>query len=272
MDCPIFAEAMRLSSLGLACHWLWPKTKIPVAKEFQKLPWLSPHVLRGMHRGKFNLGLHTGKVSGARFCVVAVDVDGPGAGEWVRKYLPRTPIVSVSANGEHWIYRYPEGVSHIGNRAKIRTKDGQKIDLDLRADGGNLAIPPSIHPSGVIYRALNPWTEESLCAMPVFDPEWIPSGPVASARPTVSHSTDDMRLKERARRLCLRWQTSERGSGHGTDTWKLAGYLMHTLGLSEVATYDAIATHYNPRCPTPYGERELLRKVNEAATKRRAAR
>ena len=68
----------------------------------------------------------------------------------------------------------------------------------------------------------------------------------------------------------LRWQTSERGSGHGTDTFKLAGYLMNTIGLSEEATLQTIASHYNGRCPTPYNERELARKVSEAATKMRA--
>ncbi|MFO0622247.1 MAG: bifunctional DNA primase/polymerase [Polyangia bacterium] len=272
MDAAIYSEGLRLSSLGLACHWLWRRTKIPVAKGYQQMPYLPPHVLRSMYSRGFNVGLHTGKVKGATYSVVAVDIDGTTGGEYVKEYLPKTPIVSISARGESWLYRYPEGVAHIGNRAKIRTKDGTKIDLDIRGDGGNLAIPPSVHPSGVIYQAAQPWTGELLSAMPVFDTEWIPTGPVQAARPTMVQATDDARRMERARRLCVKWQTSERGSGHGTDTWKLAGYLIHTLGLSEASAYDAIARHYNPRCPTPYGERELWRKVSEAATKRRAGR
>lgn len=268
----IYSEALRLSSLGLAVHWLRPKTKIPIAKAFQALPWLPPHVLRGMYREGNNAGLHTGKVRGAKFPIVAVDVDGEGAGEWVREHLPKSPIVSRSANGEHWLYRYPDNVEHIGNRAKIRTRSGEKLDLDIRADGGNLVIPPSIHPSGVIYQAAQPWTEELLSAMPVFDPSWIPTGPVQAARPTAVPVTDADALMERGRRLAMRWQTSERGSGHGTDTFKLAGYLMHTIGLSEAAALSVMSSHYNPRCPTPYSERELERKVTEAATKMRGAR
>ena len=260
---------MRLSGLGLALHWLRPRTKIPIAKEYQRLPWLAPNVLRGMYREGNNLGIHTGKVKGAKFPIVAVDVDGQSAGEWVRKHLPPSPIVSRSAQGEHWLYLYPEGVSHIGNRAKIRTRDGIKIDLDIRADGGNLVIPPSIHPSGLIYQATQPWTEELLSAMPVFDPEWIPTGPVQAARPTVLQVNDADALMERGKRCALRWQTSERGQGHGTDTFKLAGYLMNRIGLSEGAALAVMTQHYNPRCPNPYNDRELARKVSEAATKMR---
>jgi len=248
----MLSEALRLSALGLAVHWLRPRSKIPVAPKFQRLPWLHPNMLRGMYRPGFNVGLHTGKVNGARFPVVAVDVDGNSAAVWIRKYLPRTPIVSRSANGEHWLYLYPEGVAHIGNRAKIRTPSGEKIDLDIRADGGNLAIPPSIHPSGVIYQAEQPWTEELLRAMPVFDPSWIPSGPVQAARPTVSTATDEASLMERGRKLALKWQTAERGSGHGSEAWKLAGYLLHRLGLSERAAFAVMRDHWNTRCPIPY--------------------
>ena len=271
-SCPrcLLEESLRIAGLGLALHWLWPRTKVPVAKEYQRLPWLSPNVLRGMYREGDNVGLRTGKVKGAKFPIVAVDVDGQSAGEWVRKYLPPSPVISISANGEHWLYLYPGGVQHIGNRAKIRTKEEIKIDLDIRADGGNLVIPPSIHPSGVIYQAAQPWTAELLSAMPVFDPAWIPTGPVQAARPTAVLMSDTDVLFERGKRLAMRWQTSERGQGHGTDTFKLAGYLMHTLGLSEPAALLVMSQHYNPRCPNPYNDRELARKVSEAATKMRA--
>lgn len=268
----IWSEGLRLSSLGLAVHWLRPRSKIPVASAFQQAPWLSPAFLRSMYRPGFNVGLHTGLVKGARFPVVAVDVDGNSAAEWVRKSLPKSPIVDRSAQGEHWLYLYPEGVQHIGNRAKIRTPSGEKIDLDIRADGGNLVIPPSIHPSGVIYQAEQPWTAELLSAMPVFDPAWIPSGPVAAARPTAVPITDEAQRIKRGRKLASGWQTSERGQGHGTDTFKLAGYLLNTVGLSEAAALEILVRDYNPRCPNPYSEAELHRKVTEAATKIRSRR
>ncbi len=146
-----------------------------------------------------------------------------------------SPVISISANGEHWLYLYPGGVQHIGNRAKIRTKEEIKIDLDIRADGGKSRDSSEHPPSGVIYQAEQPWTAELLSAMPVFDPAWIPTGPVQAARPTAVLVSDTDVLFERGKRLAMRWQTSERGQGHGTDTFKLAGYLMHTLGLSEPA-------------------------------------
>ncbi len=120
MSAEILSEGLRLSALGLAVHWLRPRTKIPVAGAYQRLPWLPPHVLRGMYREGFNVGLHTGNVMGARVPIVALDVDGEGAGEWVRRNIPKSPVVSKSAKGEHWLYRYPRGVEHIGNRVKVR--------------------------------------------------------------------------------------------------------------------------------------------------------
>ena len=48
MSAEILSEGLRLSELGLAVHWLRPRTKIPVAGAYQRLPWLPPHVLRGM--------------------------------------------------------------------------------------------------------------------------------------------------------------------------------------------------------------------------------
>ena len=123
---------------------LLPLASAPFAGQtlIQRLPWLPPHVLRGMYREGFNVGLHTGNVMGARVPIVALDVDGEGAGDWIRRNIPKSPVVSLSAKGEHWLYRYPRGVKHIGNRVKVRVGSGEKIDLDIRADRGNLVIPP----------------------------------------------------------------------------------------------------------------------------------
>ena len=62
----------------------------------------------------------------------------------LRCYAEPTLIVET-ARGQHLYFRHPGG--RIGNR---------KLNgvLDVRADAGYVLLPPSIHPSGVIYRAL----------------------------------------------------------------------------------------------------------------------
>lgn len=266
MSDPLLDEALRLSSLGLPLHWLWPRTKIPRSLSYQTAPWLSPQQLRATYQRGNNLGLHTGLVHGARLCIVALDIDSPEAEQWAASNVTPTQVRSRSAKGWAWLYRHPGPGFRIGNRVKIRIAGG-RIALDVRADGGNLAIPPSIHPTGVRYRAPEPWTPELLASLPTFDPSWIPQTPAAPAVPTRSTRTDDQSLLERGRRLALRWQLAERGFGQGTETFKLAGYLIHRIGLSPHDAYDVIALHYNPRCLQPYGEPALRRKVAEAAYK-----
>ena len=210
------------------------------------------------------MGLHTGRVFGARFHVIALDLDSQGAREWADANIPPTPVRNLSPKGEHRLYQHPPGVV-VRNRVKVRVH-GIRIDLDLRGDGGNLAIAPSIHPSGARYVAPERWTAAALAAMPMWDPLWIPTEQPTPPAPSRSTSQDDDKLRERGRLLALRWQVSDRGAGQGTDTFKLAGYLLHCIGLTEPAAFDVMWDHYNQRCPEPYTEDLLRRKVQQANT------
>jgi len=99
-----------------------------------------------------NLGLITGAVSG----VVVFDVDSAegwdaftaldiaaladGAGPWVAR----------TARGYHVFYAHPGGGSTIRNRAGLMT------GVDVRADGGYVVAPPSVHASGTRYEWVTP--------------------------------------------------------------------------------------------------------------------
>jgi hypothetical protein len=89
----------------------------------------------------FNVGLATGAVSN----VFVVDVDGPEAErELQRLELPPT-IEAITARGRHLYFEHPN--TPIQNTAgKIAP------GIDTRGDGGYVLAPPSIHPSGALYR------------------------------------------------------------------------------------------------------------------------
>ena len=80
-----------------------------------------------------NWGAITGSVSN----VVVIDLDDSVALDWALDNLPPTKWRVVTGRGEHWGYRHPGG--RVGNQAGI---GGLKIDL--RGDGGWVAMPPSI--------------------------------------------------------------------------------------------------------------------------------
>jgi len=96
-----------------------------------------------------NIGIVTGEISG----IVVLDLDGPEVAE--RREIPTTPI-SLTGNGMHIFF------SHTGARSFRRP------GMDLKADGGYVVAPPSIHPSGRRYEwQLGPFIE------PATPPQWL---------------------------------------------------------------------------------------------------
>jgi len=93
-----------------------------------------------------NVGIVTGAISG----LVVVDIDPRHGGEqslaqWKKRYgsLPSTLEARTGGGGRHVYFKHPGGVIH--NRVAIAP------GIDLRADGGCVVAPPSIHGSGVAY-------------------------------------------------------------------------------------------------------------------------
>lgn len=86
----------------------------------------------------------------SKITVIDVDGDKGGTDSWAELRASytiddKTPT-SLTASGEHLIYRNPPGVSTRNTTGKLGA------GLDTRGDGGYIVLPPSIHPSGIEYR------------------------------------------------------------------------------------------------------------------------
>jgi len=114
-----------------------------------------------------NLGILTGQESG----LLVLDVDGEDGKASLQGLiaahgiLPKTLRVKTGrrgANGEpkgcHYYFRAPAGTA-IRNSAGTLGKG-----LDIRAEGGYVVAPPSLHPSGLLYEWLAP--EQPLADVP----------------------------------------------------------------------------------------------------------
>ncbi len=138
-----------------------------------------------------NLAVVTGTISG----VVVVDADGPEALRWCTKRLRYTPWQTKTARGFHLWYAHP-GV-RVANRARLETEHG-RLAIDVRADGGFVIAPGSLHTSGACYTEAGDWTvrREDL---PRFWPGWIarPRPPAALTRQT-PRPTGDLITRARA--------------------------------------------------------------------------
>lgn len=115
------------------------------------------------------IGAVTGKISN----MVVLDVESwctTPIEEILKKY-PTQMVARSGSGGWHLYYQYPLGVSKVSNRVGIFN------GADLRADGGFIVLPPTIHPNGNRY-------------------EWVQRGPLGTfplalldieSRPTVQN-------------------------------------------------------------------------------------
>ena len=92
-----------------------------------------------------NIGIVTGEASG----IIVLDIDGRNGGieslaqlEQEHGSLPNT-IKVKTGDGYHFYFKHPGG--HIPCRSNILP------GIDLKADGGYVVAPPSVHPNGRFY-------------------------------------------------------------------------------------------------------------------------
>lgn len=157
----MLAAALRYAGMGLAVFPLGFKKKTPATPDgFKSATTDKEHIKNwwGKSPGdKNNIGIATGKISGG---LVVIDIDkGEKKGkngletfsEWLDRYgaFPRTATVITGGGGMHYLFR-----SDKPEKSRIGLYPG----IDVRAEGGYIVAPPSIHPNGNTYK----WSEDPI--------------------------------------------------------------------------------------------------------------
>lgn len=147
------AAAQAYAARGWSVIPIEPRAKRPLVAwaEFQQR-----HATRDeidawfRHWPHANIGIVTGHVSG----LVVIDLDARHGGfeslaalETEFGRLPDTVTALTGGRGRHLYYDHP--------REALRNRAGIRPGIDLRAEGGCVVAPPSVHPSGRRYR----WAE-----------------------------------------------------------------------------------------------------------------
>lgn len=107
-----------------------------------------------------NIGIVTGKIS--NLLVVDIDPRHGGSNEQFKNLL--TPTVKTGGGGWHYYFSYKEG---------LQNAVGIQKGIDIRAEGGYVIAPPSMHESGNTYEWLASPFEASLLPLPVLIKEWL---------------------------------------------------------------------------------------------------
>lgn len=139
--------ALAYAELGWRVHPLPPGQKAPPLTGWQALATTNPATVENWwtKRPPANVGIATGAVSG----IVIIDIDGGGAGDYSlaalqdeHGTLPET-CEQFTGHGRQLFFRHPGGT--IKNRVALAE------NIDVRADGGYVVVPLSIHPNGQEY-------------------------------------------------------------------------------------------------------------------------
>lgn len=148
------------SSLGWSVIPLQPRTKIPAVKwdAYQERKPTDEELVKWFSDGKANIGLACGKVSG----VVVVDQDSYKGKAGI---TIDSPIKAATGGGGiHCYFKYS---GELGNSVSFEHA------TDIRANGGQVVLPPSIHPSGTRYTWVTKPTPELLANLPELPKEII---------------------------------------------------------------------------------------------------
>ena len=123
-----------------------------------------------------NISIKTGKASG----VCVIDIDSEDGEQWIRAVnrswakLPDT-AEARSGRGRHLYFAYP-------NLLTVKSANGKLArGIDLRASGGSITAPISLHASGKLYEWVKPPFGKQLPPLP----GWVVSSLRAKERPVL---------------------------------------------------------------------------------------
>jgi predicted P-loop ATPase len=144
--------ALDYAARGWAVFPLKERDKVPAVAGGFKVATTDEDEIDGAweHRPALNVGIATGSMSGG-LIVIDLDVheergeDGADAlWEWEREHgeLPETVSAKTGSGGVHLYYQANTPISSSVNTA---------LGVDVRAEGGYVVAPPSVHPSGQPY-------------------------------------------------------------------------------------------------------------------------
>jgi len=246
--------ARALAEKGMAVFPCLPRDKRPATPHGVKDATTDPIEIENWWQQDphFNVAIATGAVSG----VFVIDIDGADAEAELRKFeawhgeLPPT-VESITARGRHLFFKCPE---------KPLRNSASKIasGIDVRATGGYVIAPPSVHPSGKRYC----WSVDSATTFAAA-PAWLLSiiaepGNGTAAAAAVSEWRD-----------LVRQRVAE--GQRNTAATRIAGHLLRRY-VDPVVVLELMLGWGATRCTPPLPPDEITQIVNSVAGRELARR
>jgi hypothetical protein len=147
---PTLDAALSWIKRGAAPISVGYKSKQPIGSAWQMQRHTAESVVEAFNGTPVNIGILWGAPSAD---LVDVDLDWPEAAKLAALLLPHTAIYGRAGNpGSHHLFRVPDAVTKRWNVPAALVPAGHKdVVLELRAEGTQSVVPPSIHRSGESY-------------------------------------------------------------------------------------------------------------------------
>jgi hypothetical protein len=186
-------EAIRLAELGFRIFPVKHRGKVPLIKRYPQLATTDPEQIRKWFN-KFP-GCNYGVLSGGGLLVLDVDPRNGGDESYENlrlKYgaFPNTWTVLCRDNGFHLYFSYPKEFD-------VRCKTGLLPGIDIKATGGYVIGPGSIHKTGWRYQWKPGFGPDDIAIAEV--PEWLIQMLTAPQKPSKKKSvqtTSTFRIPE----------------------------------------------------------------------------
>lgn len=213
-----------------------------------------------------NIGVAMG--GGERY--IALDLDGPTAYATLDRleaeHTPLPDTLTVRSGrvdgGEHRIFRVPDELDIGAIRNATGTKRSAHPGIDIRAEGGQIVAPPSIHASGHRYAFVDP--DQPIAELPGWLYELLTADvhPEEEPRPPSTVPLTD-RIR-RAEAYIERVPGAIDGQNAGTAAFVVAMKVVRGFDLPVDVAVDLLRTGWAPRCRPPMADWRIRRKVEQA--------
>ena len=244
--------ARALAEKGLAIFPCRPRDKRPATLNGLNDATTDPiEIENWWHQNpNYNIAIATGAVSG----IFVVDLDGADAEAELRKLeaqhgeLPAT-VESITGRGRHLFFKWPE--------TPVRNSAGRiATGIDVRATGGYVIAPPSIHPSGRRYS----WSVDSAASFAAA-PEWLLSIIAAPENGTAAPASEWREL------VCSGIVEGQRNSSAA----RLAGHLLRR-SIDPIVALELLQGWNAMHCRPPLPPDEIITIVDSICGRELARR
>lgn len=195
-----------------------------------------------------NIGIATGDVSGG-LVVVDMDIDDEEDKDGYQSFVKWTDE-TASILPDTWLSITGRGGYHMMFKSSfaVRSRTGWLDAVDVRANGGYIVAPPSIHPNGRRYE----WEEA---------PEDVMIADTSDSDVEFLMNSINVNDKKSGEILKV---PDVIPKGHRDETMFKLACKYQAMGMSDDAMLAALMAENQARCNPPLSEKEIRQKVNQA--------